>query len=536
MAANRRPIALAAAVATAAALGATFALPALAADPGTTTGTTTAAQATRLELKDGTLDWGFKQSFRSYIGAAGKITVSDGAEQAANNGAFTFVNGKGSYDLTTHGTDTAFEGGVNFWAHEGALDITLSDVKVSTTGTGGAITADLKTPQGTQDDVAVADLDLSAVRPGQGEGGAMVFKDIPATLTKLGSEAFNGMYQEGQALDPATLTVTAVTPPTEEPTKEPTGEPTGEPTKEPTGEPTDEPTKEPTTAPTNEPTGAPTPSASATTPALEQGALVDGTLDWGVKESFRSYVTGPIASGSVETTGGASTTANGYRFGDATGRFDAAKKTLQADFKGQVRFLGHKSGDTYALDLSFSALRVEVTGTSGKLIADVSSKDRATGRTEVSKGLAVADLTVPAAALTAKDGVVTLSGVPATLTEGGSAAFGGMYEKGEKLDALTVAVSLDADAQLPGAGSAGSTGSTGSTGGDGSTGTTGSADTTGSGSVGGGEGGSVGGSGSLAATGADLPTGALLAASGLVVALGAGAFAVARRRSADAAA
>lgn len=93
MAANRRPIALAAAVATAAALGATFALPALAADSGAATGTAAAA-ATRLELKDGTLDWGFKQSFRSYIGAAGKITVSNGAEQAANNGAFTFVHGK----------------------------------------------------------------------------------------------------------------------------------------------------------------------------------------------------------------------------------------------------------------------------------------------------------------------------------------------------------------------------------------------------------------------------------------------------------
>lgn len=54
---------------------------------------------------------------------------------------------------------------------------TLSDVKVSTVGTGGAITADLKTPQGTQDGVAVAVLDLSAVRPGQGEGGAMADPD-----------------------------------------------------------------------------------------------------------------------------------------------------------------------------------------------------------------------------------------------------------------------------------------------------------------------------------------------------------------------
>ncbi|WSU68847.1 hypothetical protein OG596_27165 [Streptomyces sp. NBC_01102] len=50
-------------------------------------------------------------------------------------------------------------------------------MKVSTVGTGGAITADLKTPQGTQDGVAVAVLDLSAVRPGQGEGGPLADPD-----------------------------------------------------------------------------------------------------------------------------------------------------------------------------------------------------------------------------------------------------------------------------------------------------------------------------------------------------------------------
>ncbi|MBU5845441.1 HtaA domain-containing protein, partial [Vibrio cholerae O1] len=70
-----------------------------------------------------------------------------------------------TYDTATHGTDTAFDGSVNFSAHGGVLDITLSDVKVSTSGTSGAVTVDLKTPQGTEDDVEFAELDLSAVRP-----------------------------------------------------------------------------------------------------------------------------------------------------------------------------------------------------------------------------------------------------------------------------------------------------------------------------------------------------------------------------------
>ncbi|MGW0667640.1 HtaA domain-containing protein [Streptomyces sp. NPDC002746] len=507
MAATRRPIALAAAVATAAALGTAFALPAFAAGQSGSDGATAAAPT--MELKDGTLDWGFKESFRKYIGAAGKITVKDGATQAAGNSVFTFVNGKGTYDMATHGTDTAFEGGVNFSAHGGVLDITLSDVKLSTAGKGGAITADVATPQGTQNDVAVADLDLSAVKPGQGAGGAMVFKDIPAKLTKAGSEAFNGQYRAGEVLDPATLTVKAVAPPTEKPTEKPTDP--AEPTDKPTDKPSDKPTVKPTDRPTTQPT-RPTPKPSPSTTATDPGAVVDGTLNWGVKASFRTYVTGPIAHGKVETTGGATASGDGYRFPDATGHFDAAEQTLNAEFDGKVRFLGHQENGAYTLDLSLSNLEIQADGTKGRLIADVSTKDRGTKKVATYTGLAVADLKLPAGGLTAEDGVVTLSAVPATLTSDGTKAFGGMYQAGEQLDALTVAVAVDKNAELP------------STGGS----STGGSSTTG-GTVGGG-GGTVGGSGALASTGSDVPSGALFAASGLIVAAGAGAVVVARRR------
>ncbi|MFF1915293.1 HtaA domain-containing protein [Streptomyces sp. NPDC058239] len=512
MTATRRPTALAAAVATAAALGATvFALPALAADSTAPDGA--AAAAPKLELKNGTLEWGVKESFRKYLASSfsgGKITVKDGATQAPDNGAFTFVNGKGTYDTATHGTDTAFEGGVNFYAHGGVLDITLSDVKLATTGTGGAITVDVATPEGTRNDVAFAALDLSAVKPGQGAGGAMVFKDIPATLTKAGSEAFNGQYKEGDALDPATLSVKAVSAPSTEPTQKPTTEPTGKPTTKPTGKPTTEPTGKPTS------TASPSATVTDRPAAADQGAIVDGTLDWGVKKSFRTYVTGPIAHGKVETTAGAGTSGDGYRFPDATGHFDADRQTLNADFDGKVRFLGHEENGAYTLDLSLTGMEIQVNGTKGTLIADVSTKDRETKKVSTYTGLAVADLKLPTGELAAKDGVVTLSAVPATLTADGTKAFGGMYRAGEQLDSLTVAVALDKDAALPGG-----------TGGTGSTGLAGGSTATGGGSVGGG---SVGGSGSLAATGSDVPAGALIAASGIVVATGAGAVIAARRR------
>ncbi|MGC5364023.1 HtaA domain-containing protein [Streptomyces sp. DT24] len=527
MAATRRPIALAAAVATAAALGATaFALPALAAD---STGTTATAAA-KWELKDGTLDWGFKESFRKYLAspfAGGKITVKDGVTQAAGNGVFTFTGGKGAYDTTSHATDTAFDGSVNFYAHDGVLDITMTDVKVSTSGATGAITADVATPEGTKNDVAVAALDLSAVRPGQGADGVMVFKDIPATLTKAGSDAFNGQYKEGDALDPATLSVTAVRPADPDPTQKPTEKPTEKPTDGPTEKPTDKP--DPTQKPTTDPT--PSPSVSATKPAAEDGAIVNGTMDWGVRKSFRTYVTGPIANGKVELSGGATASGDGYRFPDATGSFDAKQQVLAAKFGGKVRFLGHQEDGVYTLDLSLTNVRIDVAGGKGKLVADVSTKDRKTKEVSSYTGLAVADLKLPAGKLAAKGGVVTLSGVPATLTADGTKAFGGMYQAGEQLDALTVAVALDKDAQLPGgSGDNGST--TGGTSGGSAGGSAGDGGTVGGGSLDGGGtvGGSVGGSGALASTGSDVPTGALLAASGLVVATGAGVVVMARRR------
>ncbi|MDV6289867.1 HtaA domain-containing protein [Streptomyces sp. UP1A-1] len=85
---RRRSTALAAAVATAAALGAT----ALA-----TVGTTTASAA-EMPLEGYELTWGVKQSYRTYVGMFGTFATADGASQATGNGAFTFVDGASTYD------------------------------------------------------------------------------------------------------------------------------------------------------------------------------------------------------------------------------------------------------------------------------------------------------------------------------------------------------------------------------------------------------------------------------------------------------
>ncbi|KIF70151.1 hypothetical protein HY68_18830 [Streptomyces sp. AcH 505] len=521
MATTARPIALAAAVATVTALGATaFALPAFAA------GRPAAAQAApaaapKLELTDSTLDWGLKQSFRSYVTgiAAGTITPSDGATQAAGNGAFTFGNGTGSYDPATHNVSTDFDGAVRFSSAAHGFDIKVADVKLVTEGTTGAIQADVTLNGATQDDIDLASIDLAGVRPETADG-AMVFKDIPAKLTADGAKAFNGMYAEGTALDPATLAVHYATP---EPDPSPTvTDPGTDPDPTPTETaPTDPPA---TTKPTPTPTGSTPVPPPASQPAAVDGAIVDGNLDWGVKESFRTYITGPIAAGKVELAAGATQSGTAYRFPKGAGTFDASEQSLAASFGGSVRFLGHQEAGEYVLDLTLSGFQVAVKDGKGTLVADVATKDRETHKVSTYQGLTFATLDLPAGELAAKDGVLTLSAVPATLTADGTEAFGGMYPAGTSLDKLTLAVSLDAGADLPGGtgGSGGTDDPSGSTGGSGTGGSTGS--------------GSVGGSGlttdtgALASTGSDLPTGALLGAAGAIAAAGAAVVFAARRR------
>ncbi|ONK14831.1 HtaA domain-containing protein [Streptomyces sp. MP131-18] len=441
------------------------------------------APAAPIGLTDGTLDWGVKESFRRYLTgpiAGGSATTTDGA-RTNEDGSYRFTGGTGTYDPAVHAVDTAFDGSVHFEGHHGELDLKLSEFRVVTEGESGAILADVTVAGTTTEDVEFATLDLSAVAPGQGEGGALVFADIPATLTSGGAEAFeyNGapMYQEGTELDPATLTVTPEEP--EEPEEPGTPEEPGAP-------------EEP---------GTPAPAA---------GGIHDGRLDWGVKESFRGYVTGPIANGSVELTGGAAEIADGYRFPHAQGTADGDAGTLDAAFDGAVRFTGHDG----ALDLSFSELALDVDGGEATLVADVTSKDRETGEVDAYDAIPVADLDLAADALSPAspvNDVITLDAVPATLTAEGAEAFAGFYGPGEALDPVTATLALTEDADLGGSGDGGTEGGTGGPGGispqSGATG------------------------GALAATGGDTSAPLLAGAAAALAATGAAVVLTTRRRA-----
>ncbi|MFD5652400.1 HtaA domain-containing protein [Streptomyces sp. NPDC127039] len=520
---RRRSTALAAAVATATALGATALV---------TLGGAATASAAETPLTGYELTWGIKQSYRTYVGMFGSFTASEGATQAAGNGAFTFTGGTGTYDTSVHTLDLGFKGKLVSASAAHQFEVTLTDVRFDSGA--GEITADVTTvdtsgatPTKKGDDVPLATVDVTRT-----------MTDMATTLTTEAGEYLGSASYAGAAGDP--LTVVKKTP---EPTTGPTTEPTTGPSVEPSTDPTDpeptgtgstepEPTDPQTTPATQDPSPTASTSTSPTAPASTapaKGEIADGTLGWGVKESFRAYVVGTIAKGRVTVSGGAVQAAgNGaFTFKDATGTYDTDADRLTATFKGAVNFKGHQSGGTYGLDLTLSNLKATLDGGTGKLTADVNSLGV---RTE---GVVLADLKAKSGDLKADKNVITVDGIAATVTEAGAKVFGN-YPAGTALDPVGLSVALSDDAQLPDGGGSGTSGGTGGgsgTAGGSTGGGTGTAG--GTGSTVGGTGTTIGGSirgGSLASTGSDIPGPALGAAAGVAVVVGAGAVYATRRR------
>lgn len=173
---------------------------------------TSAAPASAQQITSGSLDWGVKASFRSYVEGSighGTITVGDGATKNAD-GTYRFPLRSGSFTAGENTTDARLGGWVRFVAHDGSLDLTIEDPRVVISRAGSTLIADVtsKPLSGGDsvlfDDVALAELDISGVTP----SGTTVWSAVPTLLTGAGAPAFAGFYQPGTALDALTLRYT----------------------------------------------------------------------------------------------------------------------------------------------------------------------------------------------------------------------------------------------------------------------------------------------------------------------------------------
>lgn len=367
------------------------------------------AHAASRTVQGGRLDWGIKASFQSYVTgpiAKGSYSLTGGAA-TVGSGAFRFHSATGSYDGDTGAFSAAYSGGVHFLGHRTdagsyQLDLTISRPTVRITGSSGTLYVDVTSKAKdtgtvtTSSQVPFASLSLGGIDM-RGGGTAVVLNNLPATLTSQGAKSFAGYYTAGTALDPVSLSADVQ-------------------------------------AAKASPTPTATKSKSREKKETSGDGIENGAVDWGVRRTFREYVTGDIAKGKWTLSAGAQDGGALFRFPAGDGTFKSGD--VEASFKGAVRFTG-----AHGLDLKLSAVRATVENDKGTLYADVVSGDFT--------GKKVPLVTFTAKDLKAKDGLVQVTEAPATLTAKGAKAFAGMYRAGTEMDPVSLAVALTDDAKLP---------------------------------------------------------------------------------------
>lgn len=159
-------------------------------------------------------------------------------------------------------------------------------------------------------------------------------------------------------------------------------------------------------------------------------AATGGSLQWGLKESFRSYVQGPIAGG----------TFSGGSFATGGGAFNVNDGGIgRANFSGAITATGH--GGLLNFQLSNPSVQITGPGT-GVLFAHVNSTSTS-GAAAVNGVVAFANLSFSGPAIGGD--ALSVSGASATLTAAGAQAFAGFYPAGTALDPVSFSVSLGSE-------------------------------------------------------------------------------------------
>lgn len=478
-------------LASAAALTAALPLVGIAAVPATALPAAVADDSSQCRaVSAADMAWGLKQSFRNYLTgpiAAGGwdldgITYT-GSSENAEDGAFHFTADPEASRVEGDDADLPMGGTMHLTGHGGIIDVTLSNFELQIRGNHAQLLADGRylaadpaaiaslaggAPAFTQQPVATFTLDRTLTQAGSASGTAVLTGAswIHENLNK----GLLGSYGEGKNDgDPVTVTVKTSGPGDCGVDKDAvmatsagqtdtvdaastTGAATG------TASTTD-----------NAATRAGTPSVLSRTAGDTTGTSGDtgtgtcavsaASVGWGLKQSFRSYLTGPIAMGSWKLDQVGFSGAEGGADGQFQFTADPSAVTLSGQdadipLKGSVNLTGHLG----ALDITYSNMKVKVRGTTAQFIADYTSNTvssmtagaQVTGaKTGTQVPIAQFQLTAP---VSATGGTVTLSG-PGYITEDGNQSLGGNYGEGNNT-ADPIDISLDTTGADCAAGSA----------------------------------------------------------------------------------
>ena len=193
----------------------------------------------------------------------------------------------------------------------------------------------------------------------------------------------------------------------------------------------------PVTVPVTIPTPTPTDDdgdddEETTTPDKITTKTTAGSLYWGVKSSFRSYIVGSIAHGSIVLSDGAASKSGTYWFGQKKGgTFSAKKGTGTALYRGAVHFSGH--GGILDLTLSNPVVRID-SAKKATLLVSVNGGSR----------IEFGSVDLSAADRTRKGKAVSYAGAPVSLTQAGADAFAygssRFYSAGTPMDSVSFTI------------------------------------------------------------------------------------------------
>jgi hypothetical protein len=175
------------------------------------------------------------------------------------------------------------------------------------------------------------------------------------------------------------------------------------------------------------------------TPAAEEVCVarsVSGaSLNWAIKDSFRTYIRGGIANGSWDLSS----------VGDAGGKFvwsggtgayntDANRGTIS--YPGTVHFTGHDG----QLDITITDVKVRIASASSATLTASFNSTALDGTVTNVKNVAFANVAINSASTTGSK--LTISNASTTLTTAGAVAFGGFYDAGAELAPLSLTAPL----------------------------------------------------------------------------------------------
>lgn len=164
----------------------------------------------------------------------------------------------------------------------------------------------------------------------------------------------------------------------------------------------------------------------------------DATLTWGVKESFRSYISGSIANGEWTVSDDMRYETPSFIWDEASGAVAATLEGGEVSFAGAVHFTGHEGALEF--DLSDPAIEFDSADTA-YLTLTIGATDTANeGGTAEGERVRAAKMDLAGAVQTSGTRLDLAGAVP-KLTSEGAAAFNGdygSYVAGEELDPIAL--------------------------------------------------------------------------------------------------